>query len=136
MFLEIHVLSCAWGEQEDGMSTRPFVYLLSLSLFTSAILLTSCGVPQPGPAPMRWFDSSGNLYIADSGNNVIRKVDAISGVITTVAGWIRRGQRKRRHGLQRWIQWRRRPRNECRALLSSRRGLRRHGQSLHRRRRQ
>ncbi len=32
------------------------------------------------------IDSGGNLYIADSGNNVIRKVDAITGVITTVAG--------------------------------------------------
>jgi sugar lactone lactonase YvrE len=31
-------------------------------------------------------DSSGNLYIADSGNNVIRKVTAATGIITTVAG--------------------------------------------------
>lgn len=31
------------------------------------------------------LDSSDNLYISDSGNNVIRKVDA-SGIITTVAG--------------------------------------------------
>ncbi|MGA8029064.1 MAG: choice-of-anchor D domain-containing protein, partial [Bryobacteraceae bacterium] len=32
------------------------------------------------------FDSAGDLYIADNGNNVVRRVDAFSGVITTVAG--------------------------------------------------
>ena len=32
------------------------------------------------------LDTQGNLYIADSGNNVIREVNATSGVITTVAG--------------------------------------------------
>jgi uncharacterized protein (TIGR03437 family) len=32
------------------------------------------------------FDSAGNLYIADSGNNVIRKVAASTGTITTYAG--------------------------------------------------
>lgn len=31
-------------------------------------------------------DAKGNLYIADSANNVIRRVDAKTGVITTVAG--------------------------------------------------
>jgi len=32
------------------------------------------------------IDGAGDLYIADSGNNVVRRVDAISGVITTFAG--------------------------------------------------
>ncbi len=32
------------------------------------------------------FDSSGNVYIADYGNNRIRKVDIVSNIISTVAG--------------------------------------------------
>ena len=32
------------------------------------------------------FDGAGNLYIADTGNNVIRKIDAATGLISTVAG--------------------------------------------------
>jgi streptogramin lyase len=44
---------------------------------TSAKLLNPLGVA---------LDSAGNIYIADSANNVIRKVSAASGVISTVAG--------------------------------------------------
>jgi sugar lactone lactonase YvrE len=45
-----------------------------------ATMATLCG-----PSFMS-FDSSGNLYIADTSVNRIRKVDATTGVITTVAG--------------------------------------------------
>ena len=33
-----------------------------------------------------YVDSSGNIYIADTENHAIRKVDAITGIITTIAG--------------------------------------------------
>ncbi len=32
------------------------------------------------------LDSAGNLYISDSGNDRVRRVDAVTGIITTVAG--------------------------------------------------
>ncbi len=32
------------------------------------------------------LDGAGNLYLADSNNDIIRRVDAVSGIITTVAG--------------------------------------------------
>ncbi len=44
---------------------------------TSAEITTPSGIA---------LDGAGNLYIADTGNNTIRRVDALSGVITTVAG--------------------------------------------------
>jgi large repetitive protein len=47
-----------------------------------------------GPAPSALLnvpvglaiDAAGDIYIADSGNNRIRRVDAVTGIITTVAG--------------------------------------------------
>jgi sugar lactone lactonase YvrE len=54
-----------WGYSGDGGTA------------TSAELFSPFGVA---------VDASGNLYIADSGNNRIRKVTASTGIITTVAG--------------------------------------------------
>ena len=47
------------------------------ALATNATLNTPSGIT---------VDAAGNLYIADSGNNRVRKVDAVSGLITTMAG--------------------------------------------------
>ncbi|HEX6545049.1 MAG TPA: choice-of-anchor D domain-containing protein, partial [Bryobacteraceae bacterium] len=44
---------------------------------------TSAQLNAPGSLAL---DNTGNLYIADSGNNVIRKLDLATGIITTVAG--------------------------------------------------
>ncbi len=44
---------------------------------------TSASLNGPGGVAL---DTAGNIYIADSGNNRIRKVSAVSGIITTVAG--------------------------------------------------
>jgi hypothetical protein len=46
-------------------------------------LSTSATVNSPGGVAV---DGAGNLYIADTGNNVIRMVTAATGIITTVAG--------------------------------------------------
>jgi hypothetical protein len=46
-------------------------------------LATSAMVNAPSGMAM---DGAGNLYFADSVNNIIRRIDAVSGMITTVAG--------------------------------------------------
>jgi NHL repeat-containing protein len=46
-------------------------------------LATSARLNQPSGVAV---DAKGNLYIADSSNNVIRRVDATTGIIITVAG--------------------------------------------------
>jgi sugar lactone lactonase YvrE len=44
---------------------------------------THASISQPGGLTM---DGAGNIYFADSGNDIIRRVDAVSGIITTIAG--------------------------------------------------
>jgi hypothetical protein len=46
-------------------------------------LATAATLNDPGGIAI---DSAGNLFIADTANNVIRRVDAVTGTITTVAG--------------------------------------------------
>jgi uncharacterized protein (TIGR03437 family) len=46
-------------------------------------LATSASLNQPQGVAV---DASGNIYIADTGNNVVRKVAAGTGIITTIAG--------------------------------------------------
>jgi hypothetical protein len=46
-------------------------------LATTATLNTPAGVS---------LDSAGNIYIADAGNNVVRKITVSTGIITTIAG--------------------------------------------------
>jgi len=46
-------------------------------------LATSAGLNYPGGVAV---DASGNVYVADTSNCVIRKVSAMTGIITTVAG--------------------------------------------------
>lgn len=54
------------------------------ALFGTQITVTSSAPGSFGPGTA--VDASGNIYIADNGNNDVRKVDASTGIITTVAG--------------------------------------------------
>jgi hypothetical protein len=44
---------------------------------------TSAQISLPGGIAM---DGAGNLYVADQGNSSVRRIDAVTGIITTVAG--------------------------------------------------
>ena len=44
---------------------------------------TEASINQPGGLIM---DGAGNIYFADSGNDIIRRIDAVSSIITTIAG--------------------------------------------------
>ena len=64
---------------------------------TTGIISTAAGYASisgdPGPPYTVSFysfglavDLAGNIYISDEGNEAIRKVDAVSGIVTTIAG--------------------------------------------------
>ena len=63
---------------------------------SSGIVRTVAGGfdPDPGPATESWFevaadvdvDASGNVYFVDSASHRIRRIDAATGTVTTVAG--------------------------------------------------
>jgi hypothetical protein len=73
----IRMVSAASGQISTVAGTGTASYTGDNGPATGATLTTPSGIA---------LDGAGNLYIADTGNNVIRKVDAVTHVITTVAG--------------------------------------------------
>ena len=72
-----------------------FAAALALATFAGCLQLEIVGSPGGVSALSisssqflggRWIDSSGNFYVADTGNNAIREVTASNGDIKTVAG--------------------------------------------------
>ncbi len=73
----IRMVSAATGEIATVAGTGAANYTGDNNPATSATLNTPSGIA---------LDGAGNLYIADTGNNAIRRVDAVTHIITTVAG--------------------------------------------------
>ncbi len=73
----IRMVSAATGQISTIAGTGTANYTGDSGLATLATLNTPSGLA---------IDGAGNIYIADTGNNVIRKIDAISHDISTFAG--------------------------------------------------
>ena len=73
----IRMVNAASGQISTIAGTGTASYTGDHAAATAATLNTPSGVA---------LDGAGNLYIADTGNNAIRRVDAVTHVITTVAG--------------------------------------------------
>jgi large repetitive protein len=73
----IRMVSAASGQISTVAGTGTAGYTGDSGLATAATLSTPSGIA---------IDGAGDIYIADTGNNVIRKIDAISHDITTFAG--------------------------------------------------
>jgi sugar lactone lactonase YvrE len=71
------IISTVAGSGQPGMAYIPGGYSGDGGPATSATLDLPNGIA---------LDSQGNLFIADTGNNRVRRVDAVTGIITTVAG--------------------------------------------------
>jgi sugar lactone lactonase YvrE len=89
----------------DSAATNPVIGLIGVGLapsivFTPGTISTAAGTGVAGYSgdtaaataaklsspSMSAYDAGGDYYIADTGNSVVRRVDAVSGYITTVAG--------------------------------------------------
>ncbi len=73
----IRMVSASTGQITTLAGTGAAGYTGDNGPATAATLNTPSGIA---------IDGAGNLYIADTGNNVIREIHAVTGVITTIAG--------------------------------------------------
>ncbi len=72
------------------------IRMVNITTATSSILAGTCGAvgDSDGPATSALFfrpsgvatDAFGNIYVADKGNHIIRKIDPNTGSVTTIAG--------------------------------------------------
>src|ERR1700720_1728017 len=76
--LSLFLTVSAWSQTASG----PIVFTVAGGGLPAGVPATSTGI---GSGDGMAVDSNGNLYIADSANYVIRKVDP-NGILTTVAG--------------------------------------------------
>jgi hypothetical protein len=74
---DVHVVANSLGTIITVAGNSTAGYLGDGGPSTSAELFTPTGVA---------FDGGGNMFVADYKNNVIRRVDAVTGLITTIAG--------------------------------------------------
>ena len=80
----IFKVSASTGKLSVVAGLGPAISLFDRSGYNGDdILATAAKLREPRKVT---FDASGNMYISDTGNKRIRKVTAITGIITTVAG--------------------------------------------------
>jgi sugar lactone lactonase YvrE len=74
---------CAFGLSVNAQTISTFAGNGSSGYLGDGLAATAAELSNPAGAVV---DATGNVYVADAGNQVVRKINATTGVITTVAG--------------------------------------------------